>query len=127
MRRRPPSSTRTATLFPYTTLFRSVVETLDVADADAVDAVARRIDERFGRLDILVNNAGVNMAKRHWADMDRERWDRIVRIDLGGAFYVVHATLTIMRRQQDGLIITGASLTGRRGDGTREGLGKGGV
>src|SRR3546814_5738176 len=36
MRRRPPRSTRTDTLFPYTTLFRSV----DHADADAVQAAA---------------------------------------------------------------------------------------
>src|SRR3546814_8651580 len=114
MRRRPPSSTRTATLFPYTTLFRSVVETLDVADADAVDAVARRIDERFGRLDILVNHAGVNMAKRQWADMDRDSWDRIVRIDIDGAFYVFHATLPILRRQKDGLILNVASMAGKR-------------
>src|SRR3546814_4472119 len=38
MRRRPPRSTRTDTLFPYTTLFRSVVQ-------DRVDAGARAVAE----------------------------------------------------------------------------------
>src|SRR3546814_6685997 len=43
MIRRPPRSTRTDTLFPYTTLFRSFV---------------RCALDRFGGLDIIVNNAG---------------------------------------------------------------------
>src|SRR3546814_11155990 len=34
MKRRPPSSTRTDTLFPYTTLFRSLAEQHPVADLD---------------------------------------------------------------------------------------------
>src|SRR3546814_14416423 len=33
MMRRPPRSTRTDTLFPYTTLFRSVADAVDLADA----------------------------------------------------------------------------------------------
>jgi len=92
----------------------AVVEALDVADAQAVAAVAKRIADRFGRLDILVNNAGLNMAKRHWADMDLESWEKIVQVDLNGAFYVVHATLPIMRAQKDGLIINVASMAGKR-------------
>ncbi len=92
----------------------AVVEALDVADAQAVAAVAKRIADRFGRLDILVNNAGLNMAKRHWADMDLESWEKIVQVDLNGAFYVVHAALPIMRAQKDGLIINVASMAGKR-------------
>src|SRR3546814_15108711 len=41
MIRRPPSSTRTDTLFPYTTLFRSVVVAFDDAIADPIAKVAR--------------------------------------------------------------------------------------
>ena len=85
-----------------------------VVDAQAVAAVAKRIADRFGRLDILVNNAGLNMAKRHWADMDLESWEKIVQVDLNGAFYVVHAALPIMRAQKDGLIINVASMAGKR-------------
>ena len=36
----------------------AVIEPLDVTDKAAVEAVARRIDERWGRCDILVNSAG---------------------------------------------------------------------
>src|SRR3546814_9369253 len=68
--RRPPSSTRTDTLFPYTTLFRSQTEIdaegqqscfirCDVSDEHEVRALFAAIDERFGRLDCAFNNAGV--------------------------------------------------------------------
>src|SRR3546814_2322036 len=38
MRRRPPRSTRTYTLFPYTTLFRSVAVSRDIAGNDLLRA-----------------------------------------------------------------------------------------
>src|SRR3546814_4284209 len=44
MIRRPPRSTRTDTLFPYTTLFRSIDRLDDLADA--VDDREHRVDER---------------------------------------------------------------------------------
>src|SRR3546814_16968364 len=55
--RRPPKSTRTDTLFPYTTLFRSVVLG---ADADgAVDGMSGRGDRwRGGRGDDLGRGGG---------------------------------------------------------------------
>src|SRR3546814_17507917 len=56
MRRRPPRSTRTATLFPYTTLFRSRLVTQGVADERQSDAgVARRpLDDRATRAQAAV-------------------------------------------------------------------------
>src|SRR3546814_2671983 len=53
MRRRPPRSTRTDTLFPYTTLFRSLCRHIVARDGDAADAVARDLigvtQNSFGR------------------------------------------------------------------------------
>src|SRR3546814_10783406 len=53
MNRRPPRSTRTDTLFPYTTLFRSVVGAVPhretVLENFLVRAVEARIDEAVGR------------------------------------------------------------------------------
>src|SRR3546814_18643812 len=72
MIRRPPRSTRTDTLFPYTTLFRSIYETAAAVTAAGGEGVAVRVDHgddaqvqalfeqvrrEAGRLDILVNNA----------------------------------------------------------------------
>src|SRR3546814_6943566 len=44
MIRRPPRSTRTDTLFPYTTLFRSIAHDLDVAEAFEFERFADRAD-----------------------------------------------------------------------------------
>src|SRR3546814_9230357 len=43
MIRRPPRSTRTDTLFPYTTLFRSTILHADVVDREAGEAMAGRL------------------------------------------------------------------------------------
>src|SRR3546814_11506585 len=67
MLRRPPRSTRTDTLFPYTPLFRSALGEVgepglalraDVTDEADVAAMVGAVVEAFGRIDVLCNNAG---------------------------------------------------------------------
>src|SRR3546814_6759257 len=58
MIRRPPRSTRTDTLFPYTTLFRSC----NVTDDASVDAAFAKAREAHGQERILVNCAGTGNA-----------------------------------------------------------------
>ncbi|MBV8764963.1 MAG: SDR family oxidoreductase [Hyphomicrobiales bacterium] len=89
------------------------IEVLDVVDSGAVDAVARRIREKLGRLDILVNNAGLNIVERSWSALNPTRVDEILGANLHGAFYCVTAALPIMRAQKDGLIVNIASMAGK--------------
>jgi len=91
----------------------ALVEVLDVSDKQAVQDVAGRVLERFGRIDVLVASAGINTKKRNWHDVSLEDWDRIVRIDLDGAFYCCKAVLGAMRAQGDGLIINVSSWAGK--------------
>ncbi len=91
----------------------ALVEPLDIAECDAVQAAADRIDARFGRLDIVVNSAGHNTRQRHWADFDAAKWDRVVDVDIKGALYCAAAALPMMRAQKDGLIINVASWAAR--------------
>src|SRR3546814_18149033 len=57
MIRRPPRSTRTDTLFPYTTLFRSDLAAQRQAEADALggahERIAAALEGLEGRLDLL--------------------------------------------------------------------------
>ncbi len=64
--------------------------TCDVADADAVAALAEQVHGSHGTLDILVNNAGVGMTGR-LADMSVEDWEWIRSVNLDG---VVHGCLS---------------------------------
>src|SRR3546814_10724696 len=63
MRRRPPRSTRTDTLFPYTTLFRS----LDTDDAVVVLHLVTAIVVRCHHVDIFIFENRVDIIGRHLA------------------------------------------------------------
>src|SRR5258707_11304953 len=104
MIRRPPRST----LFPYTTLFRSGVQT-DVSDEKSAGEMARRTIERFGRIDILVNNAAifatVPMSRAPFDQIDPEEWDRMMAVNLRGTWLASRAVIPQMRKQRYGKII----------------------
>ena len=91
----------------------AVVEPLDVTDKPAIGAVARRIEERWGRCDILVNSAGLNIRDRHWGSVADADFDQVVAVNLNGAFYCTQAVLPMMRARADGLIIQVSSWAGR--------------
>lgn len=103
---------------PLTALAQSlgkavVAEPLDVADKAAVFAVWNRLYERFGRIDVLVNSAGLNARNRHWHHIALDDWDRVIRVDLDGAFYCAKAVLPTMIAQRDGLVINVSSWAGK--------------
>ncbi len=91
----------------------SAIETLDVADKGAVDAVAGRILDHYGRIDVLVTSAGINVKERNWHNVTLDDWDSVIRIDLDGAFYCCKAVLPQMKTQGDGLIINISSWAGK--------------
>jgi len=74
----------------------------DVAKRPDVDAVVQTAAERFGRVDVLVNCAGVNTRDRQIALLDQAGWDRIIGINLTGAFNCTQAVLPKMREQKRG-------------------------
>lgn len=89
------------------------VEVLDVSDKASVAAVADAILARHERVDVLVNSAGINVKNRNWHNVTLDEWDRIIRIDLDGAFYCSKAVLPAMIDNGDGLIINVSSWAGR--------------
>jgi len=92
---------------------RATTAPLDVSDQSAVAAVAEKLIADFGRIDVLVNSAGINVKERNWHNVTLEDWNRIIRIDLDGAFYCAKAVLDKMIDQGDGLIINISSWAGR--------------
>lgn len=92
---------------------RAEVAPLDVADRQAVAAVADGILGRHRRIDLLVSSAGINVRDRNWHNLSVEDWDRVIRVDLDGAFYCAKAVLPAMIAQQDGLIVNVSSWAGK--------------
>lgn len=86
----------------------------DVADAEAVDEVAREVAGRFGRIDVWVNNAGVNLFARI-EDAPVNAWYRVIETNLFGAYHGMRAALPWMREQGSGVIINVSSLLGKMG------------
>lgn len=89
------------------------VEVLDVADRANVTAVAERIVGTHGKIDVLVASAGINVKERNWHNVSLDDWDRVIRIDLDGAFYCCKAVLPQMIEQGGGLIINISSWAGK--------------
>ncbi len=88
--------------------------------ANVTDAgeVAHLIDEtvaRFQTLDILVNNAGITRDTL-LVRMSEEDWDKVLDINLKGAFLVTQAAAKIMMKQRSGRIINISSVVGRMGN-----------
>lgn len=87
----------------------------DVADpAYHLDVVARTKAE-YGRLDIAVNNAGISHDLAPVADIPLETWDRVIKINLSGVFYAVHAQIPAMLEAGGGAIVNMASVGGAVG------------
>ena len=88
--------------------------------ADAERFVAEALAQ-FGRIDVLVNNA----AAPHGADrrllweVPEEAWDRVIDVNLKGAFLMSRAVIPHMLERGSGRIINMASVSGKRGTARR--------
>jgi acetoacetyl-CoA reductase/3-oxoacyl-[acyl-carrier protein] reductase len=82
--------------------------------ADCRRAVAEVI-EQHGRLDILVNNAGITIDKTV-AKMTDQDWEKVLAVNLSGAFYLSQAALAHMLERGTGRIINVSSVIGETGN-----------
>ena len=62
----------------------------DVANAEQVDLAFKGVVRDFGTVDILVNNAGIGHAGAV-VDLSEEVWDRVIEVNLKGAFLCARA------------------------------------
>jgi 3-oxoacyl-[acyl-carrier protein] reductase len=88
------------------------------ADAARREDAERLVDaarEHFGRLDVLVNNAGI-LRDALLVRMKDDDWDRVLEINLKGAFLMARAAGRLMMRQRNGRIINIASTAGVMGN-----------
>lgn len=83
----------------------------DISQTADVQHLVKTTLETFGRVDILINNAGIaGGAPVH--EMSEEGWDRVMSVNLRGAFLMSREVLAIFRTQESGHIINISSESG---------------
>lgn len=83
----------------------------DVTDPGAVKSAVQKVREIWGPVDILVNNAGIHHVGTI-LDTPVETWERVLKINLTGAFLVAQAVAASMSERGTGVIVNVASEAG---------------
>ena len=89
-------------------------EPADVSKEHEVRRWIASSNDRLGPPDLLVNNAGVGT----WTEitlLGEDDWDRMMNVNLKGAFLCTREVLPLMRRKGGGYVVNIASLSGKKG------------
>ncbi len=95
---------------------RTLAVVSDVSDPDSIAALFARVREAYGRLDLLFNNAGSGAPPLPLEDLTLEQWQRVVDLNLTGAFLCTQEAFRIMKEQKPrgGRIINNGSISADR-------------
>ena len=77
---------------------------MDAGDRDQIDHVVAAVTASLGPVQILVNNAALNVVGSIFG-YDPADWDRVVRVNLTGPWYLCHRTMPLMREAGGGVIV----------------------
>jgi NAD(P)-dependent dehydrogenase (short-subunit alcohol dehydrogenase family) len=97
---------------------RVIAVQADVREPDAVQAAVERVVAELGKVDILINSAGVNV-RRPALEFPLEDWNRVIDINLTGAFICSRAVAPGMIEAGWGRVINVSSMLGLVGLGER--------
>ena len=94
---------------------KASAEELDVTSKVSVKTAFERVYLEFGHLDILVNNAGICNLSQPFENIDEDKWDQVMDVNLKGILNCVKTVIPIFKKQNSGKIINVASLAGEVG------------
>ena len=88
---------------------------VDISNKQAVQKVMSEIVEECGGIDVLVNNAGI-IADGIAVRCSQEQWQRVLDVNLSGAFWCSQTALYHMMRKRSGCIISMSSIVASTGN-----------
>lgn len=85
----------------------AISQPTDVSNPDSTSAMAKAAIAKWGRIDGLVNNASLMsvLARRSWAEIPVDEWDRVMAVNLRGIFLCCRAVYPQMKSQGHGKIV----------------------
>ena len=89
---------------------------VDVSDAESVDAAMHKTLEEVGRVDILVNSAGIAGPTATLWEYPVDQWRRVQAVNLDGTFLCCRAVVPSMIQHGYGRILNIASIAGKEGN-----------
>jgi NADP-dependent 3-hydroxy acid dehydrogenase YdfG len=84
----------------------------DIGQRKAVEKMANRVFEKFGRVEALVNAAGTNVPNRSLEFLSLDDYNLMLDTNLHGAYYCIQAFLPSMRENKSGTIVNIGSDAG---------------
>ena len=86
---------------------------LDMTSSESIQAAARIVTEKYGKLDILINNAGI---ARDWGTLAAETPMAALRetfqTNTFGPYELIQATLPLLKKSEGGRIVNISSTVG---------------
>jgi NAD(P)-dependent dehydrogenase (short-subunit alcohol dehydrogenase family) len=90
---------------------------VDVGEEDSIIAMIETVVDRHGRIDAAMNNAGISDDQHSWIDFPTDRWERMIKINLGSVFLGMKHELAQMAKQEPIGILRGAIVNTSSGAG----------
>ena len=93
---------------------KAIAVKVDISKNDEVQEMVKASIAEFGKIDILVNNAGI-LSNNKVTNTSYEEWDRVLKVNLSGAFYLSKALIPGMKERKWGRIVNTCSLASKTG------------
>ena len=83
----------------------------DVGNPVEVSSAFEEVDRIWGGIDVLINNAGISF-RHNFLNITIENWDKVIKTNLSGVFYVAQQAARRMIENGSGVIINMGSTNG---------------
>jgi len=93
-----------------------LIQPVDVSYEERVAEYVKNTIKIFGKIDIFINHAGIEGVVKPLIETSDEDFDRVIRVNVYGAFYGLKYTMAQMFKQKFGSIVNTSSIAGFIGD-----------